>query len=135
MRRSSTSIAFTILVLTTGARADASVLCARLGADGKPHSVLRVRESCKSREVQVTPEMVGFCCTATTSTTSTTATTTPGICPTSTTLGAPSCQLVGSQCLGVCFGGQSCIDDGAGGCMCNGPPLCQYTAQCGGFCP
>lgn len=132
MRRSIAGLASVIALLALTASAHGSVLCARLGPDGNPRSAVRIRVACKAREVQLTPDMVGFCCAQTTSTT---ATTSPGACPTSTTLGAPPCQRVGLECLGVCAGGQPCVDDGAGGCVCSGPPRCEWVAQCGGTCP
>ena len=61
----------------------------------------------------------------------------PGICPTTTTLGAPSCGPAGpGQCGGICFQGQPCGFNASQVCECLGPALCGgYSHFCGGECP
>ncbi len=115
--------------------AEASVLCAKRRRDGSFNGAVKIRQACRSGEVGLTPDMVGFCCTVTT-TTSSTAVSTTMPCPTTTTLGAPPCQMVSGQgCLGVCLGGQTCADDGGGQCICSGPLQCGVNGVCGGSCP
>jgi hypothetical protein len=71
--------ALLIAVVCSTGTAHAAVLCARARNDGTLGGTVRIREVCRSREVQLAPEDVGFCCEAS-STTSTT-----GAAPTSTT--------------------------------------------------
>jgi hypothetical protein len=69
--------------------------------------------------------------------TSTTTSVTSSTC-TSTTL-FPACQHFGAACGGVCSIGQTCQDDGMGGCGCVGPPVpcdMSYPSVCStGTCP
>jgi hypothetical protein len=112
---------------------DAAVLCAKRN-HGAFNSSVKIREACKSTEVTLTPDAVGFCCGAGATTTSTsTSVTLP--CPTTTTLGVPNCGGIPGVCLGPCLTGQTCTDEGGGNCACTGPVVCggAYNA-CGGEC-
>jgi hypothetical protein len=126
-----------VILLTAGllllaATAEASVLCARRRSDGTVSGGVKVRAACRPTEVTLTPDAVGFCCTATTTST-TTSVTTPA-CPTTTTLGIPTCGP--GSCGFPCLSGQACIDPGNGQCTCSGPVFCGGTFfTCGGECP
>lgn len=64
--------AVVMLAIVLGAPvAHAAVLCARPRFDGKFNASVKIREVCKSREVQLQPQDVGFCCPAATTTTTT----------------------------------------------------------------
>jgi hypothetical protein len=119
-----------VLVFMSGA-ANAAVLCAKQRSDGTFSASVKIREGCRAKEVQLAPQDVGFCCSATTTSTSTTSL----ACPTTTTLGNPGC-VAGFGCGFQCPNGQMCMDTGGGQCGCAGPVLCggQYSA-CGGECP
>ena len=123
-------------VVLLAARADGAVLCAKQRADGTFHTAVKIREVCHPNEVTLTPDAVGFCCTATTTTT-TTATSTSQQCPTTTTLGAPDCGGDPAFfCGGQCPDSQTCGDDGNGHCACLGPLHCGGADNfCGGDCP
>jgi hypothetical protein len=111
--------------------ASGAVLCAKQRSDGTFGSTVKIREVCRAKEVQLAPQDVGFCCSATT--TSTTSTSLG--CPTTTTLGIPDCQA-GAGCGFPCFNGQTCTDQGGGQCACTGPVQCGGTfSVCGGECP
>jgi len=135
--RTTPHLAVIVIILLAAGVADGAVLCAKRRADGKFSSTVKVREACRSNEVMLTPEAVGFCCTE--STTSTTETTTTSIpCPTTTTLGAPPCMGTPTNlCSFVsCPGGQMCTDGGSGTCVCTGPFHCGGADHfCGGDCP
>ena len=117
-------------LVISGTIAEAAVLCAKQKKDGTFSTTVKIREICKPSETQLAPENVGFCCGSST-------TTTTAVCPTTTTLGIPSC--VGSPssiCTNLpCPGGQLCGDDGSGGCRCTGPLHCGGNDNfCGGNC-
>ncbi len=113
--------------------ANAAVLCAKQRSDGTFSSSVKIREVCRAKEVQLAPQDVGFCCSATTTST----TSTSLACPTTTTLGAPDCSIGGGVCgLYPCFNGQTCTDTGGGVCGCTGPVQCGGPfSVCGGECP
>ena len=113
------------------AATSAAVLCAKQRSDGTFSSSVKIREACRAREVQLAPQDVGFCCSATTTST----TSTSVACPSTTTLGNPGC-VGGFGCGFQCSNGQMCSDVGSGQCGCAGPVLCggNYSA-CGGECP
>jgi len=132
--------------------AHAAVFCAKPNGHGAFNGAVKIRESCKRNEVQLTPEQVGFCCTTTTvtTTTDTTAfvttgtffTTTSEGCPETTTSTAPlRCEYFGSgSCgAGACPPTQECMPNGADGCVCVGEIVPQPCGApwggCSGFCP
>jgi hypothetical protein len=77
-----------LLALVVGTASDAAVLCAKPKRDGTFNSGVRIRELCKSGEVQLDPAVVGFCCTTSTTTSRTTTSTT---LPVAETLSVPFC--------------------------------------------
>ncbi|HJQ83829.1 MAG TPA: hypothetical protein VKA21_07130 [Candidatus Binatia bacterium] len=134
-------------VLAGAAASDAAVLCAKRRAGGSVRGVVKARDVCRADEVTLTPEEVGFCCTSTTTpTTSTTTATGPSgttttsssePCPTTTTLGVPSCAGSPTEFCSflACPGGQTCGDGGSGQCTCTGPFHCGGADNfCGGDC-
>src|SRR5262245_53705371 len=113
-----------VAVLVMGSTAGAAVLCAKPRKDGTFNTGVKIREACKTSEVQLDAAAVGLCCTVTTTTTAgTTATSCP---PTTTTTSLPLCStgLPSSSCIvGVCSNGSSCAPDSVtGACGCTGPP-------------
>ena len=132
MRITARGILTTAFLILVTATADAAVLCARRRSDGTVSGGVKVRAACRPMEVTLTPDAVGFCCTATTTSTTTSVTTL--VCPTTTTLGIPSCGT--SACGFPCLSGQACVDPGNGQCTCSGPVFCGGTYfTCGGACP
>jgi hypothetical protein len=125
-------VALAAAILVLAGRTDAAVFCAKQRPDGTFSTGVKIREVCRPNEVTLTPDAVGFCCTA-----STTTTTTSQPCPTTTTLGAPDCGGDPAFfCGGQCPDSQTCGDDGNGHCACLGPLHCGGAGNfCGGDCP
>ena len=120
--------------------AAAAVLCAKPHKGGTFNSGVKIREACKPGETPLSPEAVGFCCSA--PTTSTTSTSTTGPCPTftMTSLGVPDCGGSPPSCLGLCANARQCVPNAEStACGCTGPEqpcgVVTYNGQCGGTCP
>ena len=122
--------------------ANAAVLCAKPRDGGGFNGNVKIRAACRRGEVQIAPEDVGFCCTATTSTSTTTSSTTTDSCPTytSTSLGIPDCYGSLGSCMGLCANARACVPDPqTNACGCTGPiqpcGVVTYNGLCGGSCP
>jgi hypothetical protein len=129
-------VAIVGLLLLESATSSAAVLCVKMRRDGSLRGVVRVREECKKREVQLDAQAMDLCCEPATTTTVTTTTTTS--CPilTTSTLGRPSCEAF-EVCGGTCDNGRECVQ-GEVGCECSGALVqCQTVGvgSCNGFCP
>ena len=132
MLTASRSLALAVMAaLVLAAAADAAVLCAHRRRDGSLGTTVKLRAACRPAEVTLTPEALGFCCTATTTTTTTTE-----ACPTTTTLGLPNCGGQPPSCAGLCPDSQQCGANASGQCACSGPLHCGGADHfCGGDCP
>jgi hypothetical protein len=109
--------------------ADAAVLCAKARSDGTFNATVKVREVCKARETQLTPEMVGWDCSSglpcTTTTTATTGTTEPQPSTTETTTVTATtfCTTTSTGFNRACGGVQTTCSGGCPGTMtCSGTP-------------
>src|SRR6185295_3644698 len=99
-----------VLAATLTLAPDAAIgaaLCAKQRSDGTFGSSVKIREACRAKEVQLAPQDVGFCCSATTTIT----TSTSLVCATTTTLGVPDCDA-GEGCGFLCRDGRTCTDQG-----------------------
>lgn len=128
-----------VLGVAAPPRVDGAVVCVKAHKDGRLGGVLRVREACRAREVQVDPAALGLCCGGQASTTTVTVTSTT-VCPTYTTstLGIPDCSPGFCSPYG-CTNARECVMDDQGMCGCTGPLVpCRVITvggECGGTCP
>src|ERR1700746_2622607 len=100
------SVVVATVLCATIAGADAPVLCVARRSDGSLRGTVRARDACRPSEVELAPDMVGFCCGTSTTTVTTTS------CPiiTTTTLGIPDCGGPAPACLGLCSNARACVD-------------------------
>jgi hypothetical protein len=111
-------IAAVVVSMALAESSTAAVLCTKPHKGGRLDGTVKIRDACRPGEIQLAPEDVGFCCTAS-STTSTSTTTSS--CPTftMTTLGMPDCGDF--ICGGLCANARQCVPDPqSGACGCTG---------------